>query len=194
MKISIIAAIGPNRELGRANKLLWQIPKDMKRFRQLTQGHAVIMGQKTYESIGKPLPNRLNIVLTRDPAFKAENCLVYFSIEEAMNALKSLKATGGVVDENRGLVSPAEGQKRLSEGLKALINKINFDEIFICGGGQIYTQFLPLADKLYLTLVEGKYEADTFFPDYSSIFKKVTFSQKGESAGYKYKFIELEKA
>jgi len=193
MKISIIAAIGENRELGRANQLLWNIPADMTRFRQLTQAHAVIMGQKTYESIGKPLPNRLNIILTREPGFKAENCLIHFSIESAINALKLLEKAGGVVGENRGDLSPAEGQKELSQGLKALISRISFDEVFIGGGGQIYKQFLPLADKLYLTLVEGKYEADTFFPDYSSIFKKVVSAQKGESGGYKYTFVELVK-
>ena len=66
MMISIIAAIGKNRELGKGNKLLWDIPDDLHRFRQLTKNHAVIMGRKTFESIGKPLQDRLNIVTTRD--------------------------------------------------------------------------------------------------------------------------------
>ena len=74
MTISIIAAIGPNRELGKNNKLLWNIPEDLKRFKKITSGHAVIMGQRTFESIGKLLPNRTNIVLTYDvKEFKKRN-------------------------------------------------------------------------------------------------------------------------
>src|SRR5437879_4199951 len=66
-RISMIAAVGEKRELGRDNKLLWDIPEDMKRFKELTRGHVVVMGRKTYESIGRPLPQRVNIVVTRDP-------------------------------------------------------------------------------------------------------------------------------
>ncbi|MDO8610752.1 MAG: dihydrofolate reductase, partial [bacterium] len=69
-KISMIAAIGQHRELGKDNKLLWSIPEDMKRFKELTTGHTVIMGRKTYESIGRALPNRVNVVITRDKSFK----------------------------------------------------------------------------------------------------------------------------
>lgn len=86
--ISIIAAIGKNRELGKNNKLLWNIPDDLKRFRKLTTGHAIIMGRKTYESIGKPLPNRQNIIITRDKNFTAPGCTVTASLEEALNTAR----------------------------------------------------------------------------------------------------------
>ena len=158
MKISIIAAIGENRELGRGNKLLWHISADLKRFKQLTQGHAVIMGRKTYESISKPLPNRQNIIVTRDVDFKVSNCFVVNSIKKAIIVAKE--------------VSPGE--------------------IFFIGGGEVYRQALPYADKLYLTLVSGRYEADTFFPPYPA-FNRVVFEQKGEEKGIKFKWVELEK-
>lgn len=85
--ISIIAAIGKNRELGKDNKLLWQIPSDMKRFKDLTTGNVVIMGRKTYESLPekyRPLPDRLNIIITRDSNYSAPGANVYNSIETAI--------------------------------------------------------------------------------------------------------------
>ncbi len=87
---SIIAAIGKNRELGRDNKLLWGIPDDLKRFKELTSGHPIIMGRKTFESIGKPLPNRTNIIVTRDENFKRDGCVVVNSIEDAFKKAKAL--------------------------------------------------------------------------------------------------------
>lgn len=154
MKINIIAAIGPNRELGKDNKLLWHISEDLKRFKDLTMGKVVIMGRKTYESLKKPLSNRINIIITRNQNYKIDKCLVVNSLEEAMEKSK----TSG--------------------------------EAFIIGGGEIYKQALPYAQKLYLTIVEGQFEADTFFPDYSE-FKKIVFKKKGESSGHKYTFFVL---
>ncbi len=84
--ISIIAAIGENRELGKDNKLLWHIPEDFVRFKQITLGHPVIMGRTTYESIGKPLPRRTNIVITRNKDYKADGCIIMNSLEEAIEA------------------------------------------------------------------------------------------------------------
>lgn len=161
-KISIIAAIGKNRELGKKNKLLWHIPDDLPRFKKLTLGHPIIMGRKTFESIGRPLPNRTNIVVTRDSSYEVEGATIVHSIEKAIEIAKGI--------ENL----PAGG------------------EIFVIGGGQIYEQALPFADRLYLTIVDAQAEADTYFPDYSE-FKKVISKQNNESEGLKYKFIELER-
>ncbi len=94
MKISIIAAIGKNRELGKNNQLLWHIPEDMKRFKKLTKGQVVIMGRKTYESLPskfRPLPERVNIIVTRDKNFFASGCLICHSLEEAIEKGKSFK-------------------------------------------------------------------------------------------------------
>lgn len=154
--ISIIAAIGENRELGKNNKLLWHIPEDFKRFKELTTGHPVVMGRKTYESIGRSLPNRVNIIITRDRNFQTKDRLVTHSLEEAIKAAKTK-------DENK---------------------------IFIIGGGQIYKQAINIADKLYLTIVKGKFEADTFFPDYSR-FQKVIFQKKSQYKHHHYVFLEL---
>jgi len=157
-RISIIAAIGKNRELGKGNKLLWHIPGDLPRFKKLTTGHPIIMGRKTFESIGRPLPNRTNIVVTRDADYKAEGTVVVDSIEKAIETAKSK-------DE---------------------------EEIFVIGGGQIYQQALPFADRLYLTVVDVQADADTFFPDYSE-FKKVISEEKKEEENLKFKYIILEK-
>jgi dihydrofolate reductase len=156
--ISIIAAIDQKRGIGKDNKLPWDIPEDMQRFRDKTKGHAIVMGRKTFESIGRPLPNRVNIVVTRDKDYKAEGCTICPSLEEALIKAK----------------------------------EIDKDEIFVIGGGEIYRQALPFSDKLYLTLVEGDYGADTFFPEYAE-FKKIVLEKKEESGNYKYTFLDLEK-
>ncbi|MEK7089122.1 MAG: dihydrofolate reductase [Patescibacteria group bacterium] len=87
--ISIIAAIGKNNELGKENKLLWNLPADMKHFKEITSGHPVIMGRKTFESIGKPLPNRKNIVITRDKNYLRYSVDVVHSLEEAIKMSRS---------------------------------------------------------------------------------------------------------
>ncbi len=156
---SIIAAISENGAIGKDNELLWRIPEDMRHFKELTTGHAVIMGRKTYESIGKPLPNRINIIITRDTNYKVENAIVVHSLEEALNTAKEKED----------------------------------DEIFIMGGGEIYSQAIGLADKLYLTLVHRNFEGDVFFPDYSE-FKKEVFREERETEnGLKYTWLGLER-
>ena len=87
--IVMIAAIGKNRELGKDNHLLWHLPNDLKRFKKVTKGHSVIMGRKTYESLGGALPKRQNIVITTNPEYKAENCVVVNSLQEALQYTKN---------------------------------------------------------------------------------------------------------
>jgi len=89
MILSLIAAIGKNNELGTKNGLLWDLPSDMKHFRDTTKGHTVIMGQKTFESIGKPLPNRKNIVVTRNKDFSGDGIEISMSLEETIGSLKN---------------------------------------------------------------------------------------------------------
>ena len=160
MKVSLVAAIASeNRALGKDNMLIYKIPEDLKRFRKLTSGHTIIMGRKTFESIGRVLPNRINIVVTSNPNFFDENVIVAHSLDEALRL----------------------AQLRDEDG-----------ETFIIGGGQIYQDAIKRADKLYLTVIEGSPEADTFFPDYSD-FKRVVFEEKHEGDGLKYKFLDLER-
>jgi dihydrofolate reductase len=158
-KISLISAIAEkNRAIGKDNKLLWDIPNDLAHFRKITSGHPVIMGYKTYLSIGRLLPNRLNIILSKDDV-DVPGATICKSIPDAID-IASKK------DEN---------------------------EIFFIGGGSVYAQAIKIADKLYLTLVQGEYDADTFFPDYSD-FDKTISDQSEESNGYKYRFVELIKS
>ena len=91
LKISLICAIAENRAIGRNNKLLWDIPDDLRHFKEITKGHAVVMGQKTFESIGHPLPHRKNIIITNDQNFKAAGCIIAYSIEEAFAKAKEVE-------------------------------------------------------------------------------------------------------
>lgn len=155
----MISAIArKDRAIGFQNALLWHIPEDFKHFKETTSGHAVIMGENTYTSIGRPLPNRTNIILSINPDFAPEGCVVVHSIEEALAKAKEVEQ----------------------------------EEIFIIGGASIYRQFLPYADRLYLTLVEGDFEADTFFPDYSEFTKEVS-RKECENGTFRFTFVILEK-
>jgi dihydrofolate reductase len=171
--ISIIAAIQKiDRGLGFQNELLYKIPEDLKRFKELTKGHPIIMGRKTFESIGRPLPNRLNIVVTRNADFKQKGVVVADSLEAALKAAST----------------PPQPSPYQGEGANA-------DEIFIIGGGEIYKQALPFTDRLYLTLVDGNKPADTFFPDYSSFTKIIESSdiKTDPETGVSYQYLTLEK-
>jgi dihydrofolate reductase len=128
MILSIIAAMAENRVIGRAGAIPWDIPADRQRFRELTMGHPVIMGRKTFTAIGRPLPGRENIILTRQPGYRVEGCRVAATLKEA------LAACAGA------------------------------DEVFICGGEDIYRQALAVADRIYLTVIHRECAGDTFFP------------------------------
>lgn len=173
-RVSIVAAIGRNREIGHGNELLWQIPDDLKRFKALTLGHPVILGRKTFESIvaslGKPLPGRTNIAITRNPAF-----LSRFNLDEGIKHVVIVTSL---------------------EDALAKAKEIDHEEIFIGGGAQIYEQALPFADRLYLTLIDANPPAggaDIFFPPYEHIFTKKVSEERREWEGLKYTWVNLEK-
>lgn len=133
MTLTLIAAIAENNALGKNNQMLWHLPDDFKRFKQVTSGHHIIMGRKTFESLPGILPNRTHIIITRQPDFKAEGCIIANSLENALAAC------------------PQD------------------DEVFVIGGGEIYKQALPKADKLDLTRVHGiDPEADAYFPEFDT--------------------------
>lgn len=132
MLISIIVAMDEKRCIGKAGGLPWRLSSDLKRFKALTMGHTLIMGRKTYQSIGRPLPGRKMIVVTRSHSFGAEGCQVAYSLEEAVQMARQ------------------DGES----------------EAFIAGGGEIYRQALPLADRIYLTKVQAQVECDAFFPEF----------------------------
>ena len=157
-KISLICAIAENRAIGKNNQLLWHIPEDFKFFKAKTMGHVIVMGQKTFESIGKPLPNRITIVLSNDPACNIEGVIMARTFEEVFQKAREIEK----------------------------------EEVFICGGGSVYAQTIGMANKLYLTVVEGDFDGDVFFPPYEE-FAKIVSKRKSDDENFKYTFLELEK-
>ncbi len=161
-KISLIAAIGAgNRALGKDGQLLWQIPDDLRRFKMLTSGHPVIMGRKTWESLPekfRPLPGRMNVVITRQKEYAAAGAHVLSSLEEALATART-----------------AEGA----------------EEIFIIGGGQLYTEALSQADILYLTLIGEEKEGDVFFPPYENRFTKILHKEERVFGHLHYTWVDL---
>jgi dihydrofolate reductase len=163
MTISIIAAMSKNRVIGFKNKLPWKLPADLNRFKKITMGKPIIMGQTTFHSIGKPLPGRINIILTRDFNFSHKECFVAHSIEEALSIAFRFTENG---------------------------------EVMICGGESVYRQFLPIAEKMYLTLIEENFEGDAFFPyfDYKEWQEVERIkNEPDEKNPYEYFFITLKR-
>ena len=118
-----------NRTIGVKGQLPWQLSEDLQRFKQITMGQTLLMGRKTYESIGRPLPGRQTIVLSRNRDYRVDSCLVVDTIEAGLAATQT-------------------------------------DELFICGGAEIYRQALPLVEKIYLTELQSEISGDAYFPDY----------------------------
>ncbi|HNW71467.1 MAG TPA: dihydrofolate reductase [Candidatus Paceibacterota bacterium] len=172
--ISIISAIGKNNEIGKKNDLLWNLPADMKHFKETTSGHTVIMGQKTFESLGKDtsgkqigrlLPNRRNIIISQDSNLKIEGAEIVHSIDELLDLLKN------TTQEN--------------------------EEVFVIGGGSIYRIMIEKADKLYITHVDAEFpDAEIFFPEIDENIWQKTTSQKyskDDLNKYDLEFVEYTK-
>ena len=145
MIISMIAAMAKNNVIGIKNGLPWDLPADMKHFRETTSGKTVIMGARTFESIGKALPKRRNIVITLDKNQIAEGAEIVFSLDEAIESCK------------------------------------NEGEVMIIGGASIYRQFLPKAQRVYLTVIDGEFEGDAFFPEMDMNEWKIVNEEKHEA-------------
>jgi dihydrofolate reductase len=150
VKIALIAAVAQNRIIGRGGSLPWHLSEDLKRFKRLTSGHTILMGRKTFESLGRPLPNRRHLVVTS----------------------RSLPGAECFPDPESALRASA-GQER----------------IFVIGGGQLYAYFLPRADEIYLTLLEGPAEGDTFFPPYEELLDR-SFRLAREERHEGFRFLD----
>ena len=136
MRKALIVAMSRNRVIGKNNNLPWYLPGDLKYFKQATMGKPIIMGRKTWDSIGRPLPGRMNVVISRN----AER--------------ESPAGTVGAQSLEEALVK-AEAQAELDGG----------DEVMIIGGGQIYTEALPMVDRIYITQVHAEVDVDAYFPE-----------------------------
>lgn len=161
-KIVLVVAVAKNGVIGRDGDLPWRLPSDLKRFKQLTLGRPVLMGRKTWTSIGRPLPGRPNIVITRDATFSAPGADVVPSLDEGL-------AVAGRAAETLGV-----------------------DEICVIGGGQIYAQVFDRADVLHVTHVEADVEGDTRFPEIDpAVFEKVIEEPipQGEKDSHAMRFV-----
>lgn len=157
MTFSLIVATTQNNVIGKDNQIPWHLPADLAWFRQNTTGKPVIMGRKTFESIGRPLPKRINIVLSRQP-FEHEGVTWKDSLESAVDFVK------------------------------------DSEEIVLIGGGELFKQYLPKADKLYLTQIQAEIEGDTFFPELNWNEWKIEYDeyrQADENNVYDLRFLIL---
>lgn len=145
MKLTAIVAMTSERVIGKDGSLPWHLPEDLKLFRRHTTGNPIVMGRKTWESIGRPLPNRQSIVLTRDPNWSAEGAEVIHGPEE--------------------------------------LSKIDLmtQEVFIIGGAQIYSTFMPQLDEILISHVYENFPGDTQFPEFETIFPHVAIEEKYET-------------
>ena len=166
MRISLIVALSENHVIGRNNKLPWYLPNDLKYFKQVTMGLPIVMGRKTFESIGKPLPGRTNIVVTRNGDWSAEGVRVAHSLEEAFSLAESIAEIDGR------------------------------EELMIIGGDQIYQSALPLVDRMYLTEVHAHVEGDAYFPTFErdawQEIAREDFSAADPNP-YDYSFVVLDR-
>ena len=167
-----IAAMSLNRVIGAGNKIPWHLPEDFKWFKKMTSGNVVIVGRKTFESLGKPLPNRINIVLSRHPGrLKKEFPDLFGSARISKGKLNIPKPYQFELPKI-GTVTTAD-LRIIKSFLKLNPADANVD-FFICGGAQVYEQALPLCSDLYLTLVKKEVEGgDAFFPPFENRFDLV---------------------
>lgn len=155
-----MSAVAENGVIGKRNALPWYLPADLKHFKDVTMGKPIIMGRTTYESIGRALPGRVNVVLTSQAGFTAEGCKVVHSVEEALQAAPEA------------------------------------EEVVVIGGGAIYKEFLPLAQKIYLTEVHSSIEGDIYFPELNKAEWREEARQDFNSDDknpYNYSFITLQR-
>jgi dihydrofolate reductase len=133
-KIALIVAVAQNGVIGRDGGLPWRLPSDMAFFKRVTMGKPIVMGRRQFESVGRPLPGRINIVLSRQEDYQPEGVLVFSDFDAALEHAQTLAEVDGA------------------------------GEVMIIGGGEIYARALPRADRLYLTKVDAAPRGDTFFP------------------------------
>jgi dihydrofolate reductase len=164
-KISLIAAVAENGVIGKGNELPWRIRSELQYFRRTTTGRPVVMGRKSFESLGKPLLDRTNIIISRNADYRVDGCMTVPTLDDGLAMARTVAARDGV------------------------------DEIFIGGGAEIYRQTLPLADRLYLTEVHLKPEGDTLFPAFDrtawrEVKRAFHPAAEGESASYTITVLE----
>ena len=166
MRLSLIVAMAQNGVIGRDNDLPWRLPADLKQFKSTTMGKPLIMGRNTHESIGRALPGRVNIVVTRNKTLTFKGCEVVHSLADAIESASSACAAS------------------------------DSDEAFIIGGAQLYQQAIEAADRLYLTQVQAQVDGDTWFPEFDRsqwVLSQQTDFLADDANTYDYSFLLLER-
>jgi dihydrofolate reductase len=158
-RVTLLVAMDRERGIGVDNRLPWHLPEDLAHFKRVTTGHAIIMGRKTFDSIGRPLPNRRNIVITRDPAWR----------REGVEAASSLEAALALAAGNA--------------------------EVFVIGGAEIFRLALPLAQRMVVTEIDGRFDCDTFFPEIDGFHWQAGARERYHSAasGLDYALVEYQR-
>ncbi len=160
LPLAMIAALAENHVIGLDNKMPWHLPADLKHFKAMTLGKPIIMGRKTWDSLGRPLPGRLNLVVSRQPGLQLEGAETFTSLDDALQRAEAWAREQGA------------------------------DEIMLIGGAQLYTQALDRAQRLYLTRIEASPEGDAFFPQFDETRWQRIDSQahpaSGEAPAYRF--------
>ncbi|HWL92793.1 MAG TPA: dihydrofolate reductase [Phycisphaerae bacterium] len=165
MDVILIAALSSNRVIGKEGKLPWHVPEDLRFFKRVTVGHAVIMGRKTYESVGRPLPRRRNIVVTRQPDYRP-------TISEAKPssdpALEILMEAGDEAARKNPEQTCLDAVHSLEAAIE-LCQRRGEEKAFVIGGGELFVEAIGIADEMILTHLElGEIEGDTWFPEFDA--------------------------
>lgn len=171
-QLSALAAVAKNRVMGKDNSLPWRLPPDLKHFKALTMGHRIIMGRKTYESIGKPLPGRTSIIVTSQTEYKVPGAIVVNSIAEALRACEDDR-------QNHDPHAAADDSER-----------------FVIGGAEIFRQILPLCDRLYITEIQRDFDGDVLFPEFNHEEWSEASREKycwGDENGLEYHFVVYDR-
>ena len=166
LPIALVAAVADNGVIGRDNNLIWRLKTDLKRFRSLTWGKPIIMGRRTFQSIGKPLPGRETVVVTRDPGFAAEGVHVAHDWDRALATANELAA------------------------------RMNADVLMVVGGAEVYALALPQAERIHLTLVHATPPGDVIFPPFDCTgFEAVRREEhaRGPDDEHSFTFLDLER-
>lgn len=164
--VHLIVAVAENGVIGRDGDMPWRLSTDLKRFKALTMGKPIVMGRKTWDSLGRPLPGRANIVITRDHSFSVEGAIVVHSLSEAL----------GIAREHA--------------------QKTGAGSVFVIGGGEIFRDALPLAQKIYATKIQASIEGDTYFPAFDPKSWQVIAEEAvpaGEKDSHPTRFVVYER-
>ncbi|WP_175991286.1 dihydrofolate reductase [Bacillus sp. Marseille-Q1617] len=159
--ISFIVAMDSKSAIGKNNELPWHLPADLAFFKRVTMGNPIVMGRKTFESIGRALPGRENVIVTRDRQYRAKDCTIIHSVE------------------------------KISE-----IQSSTTEEMFVIGGAEIFKEVFPIADRLYITLIEEEFGGDTFFPSFNQDEWELISKEKGptdDKNPYDYYFLTYDR-